>query len=268
MFFGTIQFSNDPWRQVNGIPCFGNDDDGDRFDDLDAERWRGGGFDRNWNSGVLPENEAARYLAEKILNGQEYVIDLASGPGLGFIPYVKQQDPSFLCMASDANCIVLEEWKRYLEEKRICDICFAQFSLFDIPFTNGSVEAYSSFLGLSSTRNGEEGYRKALSEIYRTLAENGRFYTVESDWTEPESLERLLRETGRETGKNVSGRMLTWSERFEAAGFETVYEATYKERNLTHDDNDLGTDAEKLGIMLGVRYTAFILKKSERVVKK
>ena len=71
---------------------------------------------------------------------------------MGLIPSLKKIDSSFPCVASDVNLMVMKEWKRYLESKsQINELEFTQFSVFDIPFKDNSVPAYSSFIGLSNT---------------------------------------------------------------------------------------------------------------------
>ena len=91
--------------------------DGDCFDDSDVEIWRNGCFEKNWNNNYFLENEVSRDLLNKIIREGQFVVDLASGPGMGLIPSLKKIDSSFPCVASDANLMVMKEWKRYLESK-------------------------------------------------------------------------------------------------------------------------------------------------------
>lgn len=106
--------------------------------------------------------------------------------------------------------------------------------MFDLPFENNSIQAYSSFIGVSSTRSGENGYQSALSEIRRTLATDGAFYAVENEM------------------EDIKG--VSWHDRFLSNGFEIAYEKPYY-RILSQDD------AVKYGVGIGTIYTAFIVRK-------
>ena len=168
-----------------GIYCFGNSQDGDYFDEDDVDVWRNEYLEKNWKNRDFVENLAIKYLLDQIVRNSDYVIDLASGPGMGLIPSIKLIDNTFPCITSDANMLVMKEWKKYLEKAgQINQLEFAQFSLFNIPFKDNSVQAYSSFIGISSTREENYGYSKALSEIYRTLVDGGMFFTIESQWND------------------------------------------------------------------------------------
>jgi len=57
-----------------------------------------------------------------------------------------------------------------------------EMKIMEISFHSNSVEAYSSFIGLSSTRNGHAGYNRVTSEVFRTLRAGGKLFTVEVDW--------------------------------------------------------------------------------------
>ena len=256
-------FVNEPQKKENGIYYFGNENDGDYFDEDNFDIWRNGGFIRNWRYKGFLEHNASRHLAEEILNNNDYVIDLACGPGMGFIPSVKQLNPMFPCMATDANPFVLSEWKEYLDNsEKYNKLSFAQFSVFDIPLKSNSVQAYSSFIGVSSTRSGEEGHAAALSEIRRTLAQGGTFYTVENEWTDVGAILDLFDKMGQQPWNGFDGKHITWHDKFIHNGFEIVYEDPYY-KSLRADDNELGEAAVKFGVDIGIKFTAFIVKKTK-----
>lgn len=124
-------------------------------------------------------------MISSIIEAGSPVIELACGPGMGLIPSIKQINPSFPCMATDASSHVVSEWKRYLDDKEKYDaIDFAQFSVLDMPIKSGTVQVYSSFIGIYSTRSGDSSYRLALFEIYRTLTDGGLLYTIENEWSD------------------------------------------------------------------------------------
>ena len=255
-------FTNKPPKEEDGIYYFGNENDGDCFDKSDFDKWRSGEFARSWKSKRLLENSASRHMLEDMLDSREYVVDLACGPGMGFIPSIRQLSPAFPCLATDANPFVLSEWKKYLDAGEEYDkLNFAQFSIFDIPFKPNSVKAYSSFIGISSSRSGESGYASALSEIRRTLAADGAFYTVENEWADIGAILGLFEKWGRKPWSIFLENQTPWKDRFLNNGFEIVYEKVFEYRSLQADDNELGEAASRYGVDVGLKYTAFIVRK-------
>ncbi len=255
-------FIKAPLKAENGIYYFGGENEGDCFDEGDFKIWQSSAFNRNWKQKSFFENGASRHLLEKIIANNDYVIDLACGPGMGFIPSVKQVNPMFPCMATDASPFVLDEWKRYLDSSEKYDkLDFAQFSVFNIPLKNNTVQAYSSFIGVSNTRYGENGYAKALSEIRRTLTEGGAFYAIENEWSDVETILKLFDKMGQQPWDVFSEEQMPWHDKFIDNGFDIVYEEPYEYRSLRADDNELGKAAAKFGVDVGMKFTAFIVRK-------
>ena len=114
-------FKTAPSKEDNGIYYFGDENDGDCFDKSDAVSWQNEIFSRNWKKRELLDNNASRHLLDEIIAYNEYIVDLACGPGMGFIPSIKQTAPEFRCLATDANSLVLSEWKRYLQNNEKFD---------------------------------------------------------------------------------------------------------------------------------------------------
>lgn len=108
--------SKSPVANVNGVPFFGNDGDGDCFDENDISMWAKKGFDQNWGTRYFIDNPASLYLLREIICNHNYVIDLACGPGMGLLPSIKQLNPDFPCIATDANPSVVSEWKKYIDQ--------------------------------------------------------------------------------------------------------------------------------------------------------
>lgn len=254
-----------PYKEDMGICFFGGENDGDCFDERDFSALRNGKLDAKWKNSRFLDNHSSRQLLETILKKHEYVIDLASGTGMGLVPSLKHLDPRFPCMVSDANPGILYAWKEFIRKNDIDCPELAQFSVFDLPFVNDSVQAFCSFIGLSSTRNGEEGYKKALAEIYRTLSWGGCFYTIECEWTNADMAIELFKRMNMQPWKLFTEDQLSWHDRFSQSGFDIVYEEQFEYHVLNASDNDLGEAAEKYGVELGQRFTAFIV--SKRLIK-
>lgn len=254
-------FARPPEETVDGIPCFGRAEDGDCFDAADVAQWRGGRLAANWAKSALLDNPATRPLVEGIAADEPCLIDLACGPGLGFLPAVNQLRPGFHCMGTDANPAVLREWRRFFDQRQVENIALAQCSLMALPFRDGTVQAFSSMIGLSSTRSGETGYAQALAEIHRALAPGGRLYAVEAEWADVPGILRLFEQLEQQPWAVFREPMHTWHDRFLAVGFSIVYERQAEMTFLRPEDNELGAAAARAGVKVGLRRTAFILQK-------
>lgn len=256
-------FSDIPMTIENDIYLFDSDADGDPFDETDREIWYSGSFQNRLKETHYLENDSSRYLIESIVKQGDPIVDVACGPGMGLIPSIKQLNPNHLCLATDANSLVIKEWRKYLDNNdiEINNLDFAQFSLMDIPFKDNSVPAYSSNIGVGSTRSGEIGKERALKEIYRTLVPNGLFYTIEVEWEDVEIIKKVFQKMQWEVWDIFKQPQKTWHERFIEQNFEIIYEKDYTYRKITAKDNELGEAAEQLGIDIGIKEKAYILRK-------
>lgn len=250
-----------PEKTEDGIPYYGGEADGDWFDQEDVMEWRTGRLRDNWESRRLLDNTAVRVLLDRIAAEESSLIDLAAGPGLGLLPPVIRLRGGFPCMATDANGTVLKEWRQYLLQRNVRHVSFIQCSLMDLPFADGTVQAFSSMIGLSSTRSGEDGYEKALQEVYRALKSGGKLYAVEAEWTNVPDILQLFERMNMPPWQVFLQRQISWRERFRAAGFTILYEKEAEYCPLRPDDNELGAAAAAYGVKVGLRRTAYILQK-------
>ena len=262
MFIFEKKLAEEPLDIKDGIYYFDSHNHGDFFDEDDAAEWDNGRLENNWKKQKFLKNPTMEKLVETIVvNGKE-VIDLACGPGMGLIPAVKQLDPAFHCTATDASGMVLEHWKKYLDWNFMTHgVGFAQFSVLDMPFKDGSVPSFSSYIGLSSTRDGEAGYDAALKEVYRCLEHGGYLYAVESEWMDIPAILRVFEQWGREPWTCFTEERMSWHDRFVATGFEIVSEEEVQRRIFTAEDNELGEASVKFGIPVGTKETAFVVRK-------
>lgn len=249
----------------DGIPCFGNELDGDFYSEADISTWRNGGFQNSLLSSKLIDSNETKHLLNE-LSKETYVIDLASGPGMGLIPSLLRINPNISCMATDANVSVLKEWKSFLADKPSYKrIHFTQFSLMDIPFKDNSVPVYSSFIGLSSTKEGLAGYNHVTKEVFRSLNPGGKLFTVEVDWTDIPSIINLFSKMDKHPWsiftEAIETGIQTWHERFIDNGFKILYHDLFEFRHLKGTDNELGEAAERFGVEIGMNFNAFIIQK-------
>ncbi len=251
-------FSKNTVAKQGIVYCFGNERDGDFFDEEDYNIWNSTGlyFQR---STYLLNNKTSKFLIDNIVENEDFIIDLATGPSMGFIPAIKQKS-SLYCVANDANLKVLEKHSESIE--KFAPIEFVQFSALDIPFLDNSVGAYSSFIGISSTRNGLEGYLKVLSELYRTLKTGGKLYAIENEYTNIPRILELFRVNNKQPWDCFLQMKKSWEELFTECGFKILYSKIFEQRKLTSIDNELGEMAAKNNVDIWLKFNAFILEKS------
>ena len=254
-----------PINISDGIPCFGNEDDGDFFTEEELSLWDSEFFHHKLSDKKLIENSVTHHLLTE-LKKEKLIIDLASGPGMGLISSILQINPNILCMVTDANFSVLRKWNAFLSNNTDYNkTTFAQFSLMDIPFQSNSVEAYSSFIGLSSTKGGQSGYERVTSEVFRTLRSGGKLFTVEVDWANIPLIIDLFNKINQKPWEIFTDAMATgnisWESRLKNAGFKILYQDLFDYRTLRENDNELGKAAADYGYDIDMNFTAFIAQK-------
>lgn len=254
--------SKEPKEIKNGIYYFDSHNHGDCFDKEDALEWDNGRLKSSWKNSKFLDTPVTAKLIDTIIAKQDAIIDLACGPGMGLIPSIKQLAPALPCTATDANAMVLEHWKSWLDiNQPSSGIGFAQFSILDMPFHDNSIPAFTSYIGLSSTRGGQADYDAAVKEVYRCLAPGGYLYTIESEWMDIPSILQVFKKMNWQPWNIFTEKQTSWHDRFLAAGFEIVWEEISERRYFTADDNELGEASCKLQIPVGVKETAFVLRK-------
>ncbi len=254
--------AKEPIEFKNGIYYFDSHNHGDCFDKEDALEWDNGRLENNWNKQKFLDNPTIRYMLNAIISNSTEIIDLACGPGLGLIPSIKRLTPAFPCTATDANAMVLEHWKNWLDKNQPdSGINFAQFSILDMPFNDNSAPAFTSNIGLSSVRGGQTDYDIAVGEVYRCLVLGGYLYTIESEWMDIPSILQVFKKMNWQPWNIFTEKQTSWHDRFLAAGFEIVWEEISERRYFTADDNELGEASCKLQVPVGVKETAFVLRK-------
>lgn len=252
----------EPLAIRNGIYYFDSHDHGDCFDETDAEEWNNGRLEGNWKKRKFLEHPTTKKLIEMMVVNGKVIIDLACGPGMGLIPSVKQIDSEIHCIATDANAMLLEHWKHYLDRKRLTyGVGFAQFSVLDMPFRANSVPAFSSNIGLSSVRGGVADYDKAAREVYRCLEQDGFLYAIESEWMDIRAILQVFEKMGKQPWGIFMEEKISWHDRFLQTGFEIVSEELVGNHYFTEADNELGEASVKFGIPVGTKETVFVLRK-------
>ncbi|MBR5823405.1 MAG: prolipoprotein diacylglyceryl transferase, partial [Paludibacteraceae bacterium] len=109
--------------------------------------------------------------------------------------------------------------------------------------------------------HGNDGYQKALSEIYRTLKVGGRLYAIENEWANIAQILELFKSNNKQPWDCFIQQSKKWEELFVECGFNILYNEIFEERKLTGKDNELGEMAEKDHVDIWLKFSGFILEK-------
>ena len=119
-------------------------------------------------------------------------------PRNGTCSYYTFKNPEISCLATDACSLLIKSWRKFINDNLSeYDINLSSFSVMDMPFFDNSFNIVTNFIGISSTRAGEEGKLKALREVYRILKKDGYFIAIENEWTDYKSIKRVFDLWGR-----------------------------------------------------------------------
>ncbi len=253
------------WPVREGIPDFIRTEvpsatwTNERIKDLLAN----GIYERNWRNGrrVLTEGdsgfaEACRDAADR---GRP-IIDIASGPGGGFMPALLVLNPGAVVMASDAGTPVLHGWKEYFDSQGITlSICFAGFDAMKMPMAPNSVEVITSAVGFSSVSEPLIAFREAA----RVLADDGIIYAAEAKM-EREGLKVLSSKMGWDFEEKFGHRFkMSFPEFFDECGLKVLKERPYFRRKMGPDDNEYAEAAHKIGVELWLGGNVYWLAKED-----
>ena len=257
-------FSKQPNEIIENDFYYGDDSQGDQFGKNDEEYWLNGGFKRNWDyKGRNWRADVFKLYDEittHIANDGKPFMDIACGPGMGLAPMILQKNPKISCLATDACSRLIKAWRYYITNNLMeYDISLASFSVLNIPIKDNSFDYITSNIGISSTRNGEDGQIQSLREVFRVLKPGGYFIAVENEWTDYANIDEVFKLWGK--GNYYKRQGISWHEKFVSAGFQIENEDKNYFRTLTKGDNDLGEAADRFNIEIGMKFTLYILRK-------
>lgn len=260
--YWTNMFRNEPVYVKDGDYYFDVDEEADFFDEEDVKEWRERSFNNNWKLNGELINSFKEPIKDFFGCHKELFMDIACGPGMGLIPLVLHNYPDRKCLATDASSLVIEEWRKYIDKNLSkYHIDLAQFSTRNIPIKSNSLDIVTSLLGVgSSAKFGKDDERNVINEINRVLKSGGYFVTVEGDWQDFDTIEKVFQLWGQPVWKGMEEHS-DWSKRFGECGFEVINSDYSYCRYLRPEDNELGEQAEKHGMKIGMKYTLYILQK-------
>jgi ubiquinone/menaquinone biosynthesis C-methylase UbiE len=259
-------FNRQPIEIVNGDYYFHTDNEGDQFDEEDVKLWlEEGKFKRRWEQASQIDDRLFSVFYDDICktfsNKPSHFVEIACGPGMGLAPIILSKNPKIPCLATDASSLLIKSWRKFINKNLSdYDINLSSFSVMDMPFYDNSFNIVTSFIGISSTRAGEQGKMKALNEVYRILNKDGFFIAIENEWTDYNAIKKVFELWDRPIWNGMNEEK-PWKEKFTECGFTIESSEKSFTRKLNKEDNDLGEQASKFGIDIELKFTLYILRK-------
>lgn len=181
------------------------------------------------------------------------ILDIGSGPGGGYMPFILRADPAARIIVSDLSHTVVEEWKRFLDaEVDSPDLYYAALDFCGIPFQSGTVDVISDHSGILNCIGDQSA---ALRECYRVLKPGGVLVSLNSFVTKealnalPESARQaLLREFPSMTADLYEDTVL--------AGFRKTDSEVTGTWTTEEGESGLADLARSLGVT--VRFTEYV----------
>jgi ubiquinone/menaquinone biosynthesis C-methylase UbiE len=137
---------------------------------------------RNWG----PSSKQYEWVQRIVKQGGR-ILEIACGPGGGFLPLILDLDPKAQLLANDIGGWILVEWKKFNDKKGLwANASFAQFDVNQCPLRSDCFDCVDSAGGFSNI----EKNHLALAEIYRVLKPGGRLFMSDAD-ADPSSFEQL-----------------------------------------------------------------------------
>lgn len=259
-------FDKQPEEIIDGDYYFHTDHEGDHFDETDVKLWLEESiFKEKWRQASQNDNELFSVFSEDVCKifscKQSVFLEIACGPGMGLTPMILSRNPQISCLVSDASSLLIKSWRKFISANLAeYDINLSSFSVMNMPLKDESFDIVTSFIGISSTRAGEQGKIKALSEVYRVLKTDGYFIAIENEWADSNAIKKVFDLWGQPIWNDMKAEK-PWKEKFIECGFAIEsWEKSFC-RKLHKEDNDLGKQADAFGIDISLKFNLYILRK-------
>ena len=232
------------WPVIDGIPDFISQTDPDKFGEMirnekcPQHHWKVRQEEQ--------ERSAAPRFAAEMAARPGTILEVASGPGGGFMPWTVLLNGNTRILAFDRSRMILEDWKELLDRSGVGDrVTFAVFDARSMPLRDGSIDTISSLLGIGNV----EGWADVIAEIARVLKPGGRVYSQELIFNE-EDWARLPEAFRAQVEQGLPTITVGMAPLFTNAGLQVIESLIESEYFADPEDSGIAKYANKLGVRL------------------
>jgi len=214
---------------------------------------------KQWKRGkiVVSCDDTILRLSKIVVSRKGITLDVATGLGGGFIPYVLSLDPCKTFLMNDISFELLKLWRDFLEKEGISNVLFAVFDARKMPIRSSSIDTVTDQGGFDNIIKGE----LAIAEAYRVLKHGGVLVSLNSV-IDKESFSKLPLGVRMKWKSRLLSTRSMLAEVLKKIGFEILSNELYNERELSPDEGGLPREAAKYGVRLRIRfYTTVAVKR-------
>ena len=221
----------------------------------DAWGQPGGWADSKYGRNVIGERGRPSDLriGRKIAEHGGVILDIGSGPGGGYMPFILQADPSAQIIVSDLSRTVVEEWKHLLYQELDSPFLYcAALDFCDIPFKSCTVDVIADHGGIINCIGDQS---TALRECYRVLKPGGVLVSLNGFVTK-EALAALPEYAQQALWKDYPYIFNDLYEDTVLAGFRKIDSMVTDTWTTDEDDSGIAEFARGLGVTL--QFTEYV----------
>lgn len=201
---------------------------------------------KNWHSQIEEKQcEVFLPIAKKIIEHGGVIVEIAAGPGGGFMPAILNEDINANIIISDLCPTVVREWKNFFESNiKPPNIFYTAFNNCDMPFKDNSIDVVSAGGGFGNTEGDKV---KVLSEIYRVLKPGG-LYVSGDGYVTKEYLNTLPKKVQKIFIERFPTIFMDFYDEARKVGFRSIDNEITGTWSTKGDDSSVATLAKELGV--------------------
>ena len=220
--------------------------------ELQREEW----MRKNWEHKRFEEKSIVTEFAKRMAESEGLILDIASGPGGGFVPLILHENPRARILMNDLGLGLLQEWKRFLKFRDIHDVSFVLFDARKMPLKSDSMDIVSEIWGFSEIC----GSIEAIREAYRILKPGGTLFSIDGviDKADLFKLPKNIRMKWYNLDPHSFEGFL---DAYKSVGFKVISHNFLVEREMSLKAGDLPREGDKYGVRLHAKiYCTEVIK--------